>query len=98
MLGFGPTSNGPSGRLWPTLVAEAAIPLLVVDLWRKCGDHLGRLGAVSAWAYAYACVSFTVVHALIGGTPDYASLSDSLRLSMTLSRAFGAPGVPPFVR
>lgn len=75
-----------TGQLWLTLVAEAAIPAIILGIWWVQRDRLGRLGAVSAWAYAYAFVffTFTVAYALVDGTPDYSSLSDSLGLSMTL--------------
>ncbi len=78
-----------SGQLWLTLIAEAAIPPVVIGIWWLQRDRLGRLGALSAWAYAYAFVffTFTVVYALVDGTPDYDALTDDLGLSMTLHGA-----------
>lgn len=78
-----------TGQLWLTLVAEVAIPPIVLGLWWVQRDRLGRLGSVSAWAYAYAYsfFTFTVVYALINGTPDYDALSDDLGLLMTVHGA-----------
>lgn len=78
-----------TGQLWLTLVAELAIPPIVLGLWWLQRDRLGRLGMVSAWAYAYVFVffSFTVAYALLDGTPDYQALSDDLGLSMVLHGA-----------
>lgn len=77
------------GQLWLTLVAEAAIPPIVLGLWWVQRDRVGRLGAISAAAYAYAFVffTFTVVYALVDGTPDYDALGDDLGLLMTLHGA-----------
>lgn len=77
------------GQLWLTLIAEAAIPPIVIGLWWVQRGRMGRLGTVSAWAYAYAFVffTFTVVYALVDGTPDYDALSDDLGLLMTLHGA-----------
>ncbi|MCB0877233.1 MAG: hypothetical protein KDB46_13675 [Solirubrobacterales bacterium] len=74
------------GQLLLTLVAEAAIPPIVIALWWLQRDRLGALGAVSAWAYAYAYVffTFTVVYALVDGTPDYDALSDGLGPAMAV--------------
>ena len=78
-----------NGQLWLTLIAEAAIPPIVVGLWWVQRERLGRLGTISAWAYAYAYVffTFTVVYALVDGTPDYDALTDDLGLWMTLHGA-----------
>jgi hypothetical protein len=78
-----------TGQLWLTLVAEAAVPPIVFGLWWVQRGKLGRLGAISAWAYAYAFVffTFTVVYALVEGTPDYDALSDDLGPAMTLHGA-----------
>jgi hypothetical protein len=50
---------------------------------------IGRLGAISAAAYAYAYVFFTatVVYALVEGTPDYDALGDDLGATMTVHGA-----------
>ena len=54
-------------QLWVTLVAEAAIPVFVVGLYIIQRPRIGRLGRVSALAYAYSYVFFTgtVVYALV---------------------------------
>ena len=77
------------GQLLLTLVAEAAVPPIVIGLWLVQRSRMGRLGAISAWAYAYAFVffTFTVVYALVDGTPDYDALTDDLGLLMTLHGA-----------
>ncbi len=76
------------GQLLLTLVAEAAIPRSLC-LWLVQRSRMGRLGAISAWAYAYAFVffTFTVVYALVDGTPDYDALTDDLGPWMTLHGA-----------
>jgi hypothetical protein len=72
-------------QLLLTLVAEAAIPVVVIGLYAVQPPRIGRLGLVSALAYAYAFVFFTgtVVYALINGTNDYSALSDDLGALMT---------------
>ncbi|MGV1047770.1 MAG: hypothetical protein ACOYD4_04490 [Solirubrobacterales bacterium] len=72
-------------QLWLTLIAEAAIPFFVVGLCLAQRPRIGRLGEISAIAYAYAFVFFTgtVVYALLEGTPDYDALSDDLGALMT---------------
>jgi hypothetical protein len=76
-------------QLLMTLVAEAAIPLLVLGLYAAQRPRIGRLGLLSALAYAYAFVFFsgTVVYALVNGTSDYSALSDDLGALMTLHGA-----------
>jgi hypothetical protein len=78
-----------AGQLWLTLVAEAAIPGVVIGLYATQRPHIGRLGRVSAAAYAYSYVFFTgtVVYALIDHTSDYGTLSQDLGLSMTVHGA-----------
>jgi hypothetical protein len=73
-------------QLWLTLVAEAAIPVLVVGLWLVQRPRIGRAGAAGAVAYAVAYVLFTgsVVYALVDATPDYAALTDDLGALMTI--------------
>lgn len=68
------------GQLWLTLVAEAGIPAFVLGLAALQRPLLGRLGTVSAIAYAYSYVVFTgtVVYALVNGTVDYQALNDDL--------------------
>jgi hypothetical protein len=72
-------------QLLLTLVAEAAIPVVVIGLYAVQRPRIGRLGLVSALAYAYAFVFFTgtVVYALVNGTNDYSALSDDLGALMT---------------
>ena len=41
------------GQLWLTLVAEAAIPVFVIGLYLVQRPQIGRLGRLSAAAYAY---------------------------------------------
>jgi hypothetical protein len=75
-----------AGQLWLTLVAEAAIPPIVVGLHLAQRPRIARSAAIPAVAYAYAYVYFTgtVVYALVMGTPDYATLSEQLGLAMTV--------------
>lgn len=63
-----------------TLVAEAAVPAVVLGLYAVQRPPIGRLGLVAAlgYAYAYAYFTGTVVYALAEGTPDYAQLTDDL--------------------
>ena len=77
------------GQLWLTLVAEAAIPVFVIGLYLVQRPAIGRLGLVSAAAYAYAYVFFTgtVVYALVEGTADYDALGDDLGAAMTIHGA-----------
>ncbi len=76
-------------QLWLTLVAEAAIPLIVLGLYALQRPRIGRLGLVSALAYGYAYVYFTatVLYALANGTKDFDSLGDELGVWMTLHGA-----------
>jgi hypothetical protein len=78
-----------TGQLWLTLLAEAAIPLFVIGLYVAQRPQIGRLGLLSAIAYAYAFVFFTgtVVYALIDGTRDYSALANDLRPWMTIHGA-----------
>lgn len=78
-----------SGQLWLTLVAEIAVPIFVVGLYLVQRPRIGRLGRVSAWAYAVAYLFFagTVVYALVNGTGDFSALSDDLGLWMTIPGA-----------
>lgn len=73
-------------QLWLTLVAEAAMPVVVLGLWLAQRPLLGRVGVAGAVAYAGAYVAFTgsVTYALADGTPDYAALTDELGLAMTI--------------
>jgi hypothetical protein len=41
-----------TGQLWLTLVAEASVPVFVIGLWLVQRPRIGRVGAVSAMAYA----------------------------------------------
>jgi hypothetical protein len=78
-----------TAQLLLTLVAEAAIPVFVLGLYAAQRPAIGRLGLVSALAYAYAYVFFTgtVVYALVEQTPDYATLTDRIGIAMTLHGA-----------
>jgi hypothetical protein len=77
------------GQLWLTLAAEAAIPIFVVGLATVYRPRLGRLGLVSAVAYAYSYLVFTgtVVYAIVNHTKDYKTLTEQLG---TLMIAHGA--------
>jgi hypothetical protein len=76
-------------QLWMTLVAEAAIPVFVIGLYRVQRPRIGRLGRAGALAYAYSYVFFTgtVVYALVARTPDYDVLSHDLQPWMTIHGA-----------
>ncbi len=77
------------GQLWLTLVAEAAIPVFVLGLYRVQRPQIGRLGQLSAVAYAYSYVYFTgtVIFALLNETSDYSTLSHALQPAMTIHGA-----------
>jgi hypothetical protein len=77
------------GQLWLTLVAEAAIPIFVIGLYLVQRPQMGRLGEVSALAYAYSFVFFTatVVYALVNGTSDFDALNDDLGAALTIHGA-----------
>lgn len=79
--------SGP--QLILTLVAEAAIPFVVVGLYIAQRPQIGRLGLVSAIGYAYSYVFFTgtVIYALVNGTNDYPALTAKLGTSMTIHGA-----------
>lgn len=69
-----------------TLVGEAAVPFFVVGLYRLQRPKIGRLGLVSALAYAYSYVFFTgtVVYAIVYSMKDYAELTANLGAVMTV--------------
>jgi hypothetical protein len=77
------------GQLGLTLVAEATIPVFVIGLYRVQRPRIGRLGGLTAAAYAYSYVFFTgtVVYALVDGTSDYTALSRDLQPWMTIHGA-----------
>lgn len=77
------------GQLWLTLVAEAAIPVLVIALAAVQRPRLGRLGWAGAVVYAVAYVYFTytVVYALWKDVPDFDALSDDLGAGMLAAGA-----------
>jgi hypothetical protein len=77
------------GQLVVTLIAEAAIPAVVIALYLVQKPAIGRLGRWSAIGYAYSFVFFTgtVVYALVDHTKDYTALSDRLNPWMTLHGA-----------
>jgi hypothetical protein len=76
-------------QLWLTFVAEAAIPVFVIGLYVVQRPQIGRLGRLSAVAYAYSFVFFTgtVAYALIHRTRDYNDLARALRPWMTIHGA-----------
>ena len=78
-----------TGQLWLTLVAEATLPVLVIGLWRVQRPRIGRLGGLSAIAYAYSFVFFTatVAYALVNGTRDFEQLGEELNPAMTIHGA-----------
>jgi hypothetical protein len=45
-----------TGQLWLTFVAEATLPIFVIGLWLVQRPRIGRLGGLSAIAYAYSFV------------------------------------------
>ena len=73
-------------QLWMTLVAEAAIPVVVIGLYLVQRPQMRWLGRAGALAYAYAFVFFTgtVVYALVNGIGDYDVLSEDLAPWMTM--------------
>ncbi len=77
------------GQLGLTLLAEAAVPVFVVGLYVVQRPQIGRLGQISAAAYAYSYVFFTgtVVYALIEGTSTFGVLNHDLRPWMTVHGA-----------
>ncbi len=82
--------GGFSGtQLILTLFAEAAIPFVVVGLYAVQRPRIGRLGLVSAIAYAYSYVFFTgtVVYAMVNRTSDYSALTGEMGVSMTVHGA-----------
>jgi hypothetical protein len=76
-------------QLWLTLVAELALPPILIGLYLAQRPRIGRIGVISAVAYAgaYLYFSYTVVYALVQSTPDFATLSDDLGAAMTLAGA-----------
>jgi hypothetical protein len=76
-------------QLWMTLVAEAAIPVFVIGLYRAQLPQIGRLGRIGAMSYAYSYVFFTgtVVYAMVHQTSDFDALSHDLRPWMALHGA-----------
>lgn len=74
-----------TGQLWLTLVAEAALPAFVLGL--ASAQRLGRLGRLSAYAYAYVFFTGTVIYALVERTPDFDALDRALSPWMTLHGA-----------
>jgi hypothetical protein len=78
-----------TGQLWLTLVAEATVPIFVIGLWLVQRPRMGRIGAVSAIAYAYSFVFFTgtVVYALVDGTREFEQLGAALSPWMTIHGA-----------
>jgi hypothetical protein len=78
-----------TGQLWLTLVAEATVPIFVIGLWLVQRPRIGRIGTVSAIAYAYSFVFFTgtVVYALVDGTREFEQLGAALSPWMTIHGA-----------
>lgn len=77
------------GQLWLTLVAEAAMPIVVIGLYLAQRPQISRTARIPALGYAYAYVYFTgsVVFALVRSTPNYASLVRDLGVWMTVHGA-----------
>lgn len=96
-------------QLWLTLVAEAAIPVVVLGVALAQRPHLSRIGWLGAWAYAYSFAFFTgtVIYALARGTDSYRELSQQIGpllllhgaimviAGLALGRAILAAGVLP---
>jgi hypothetical protein len=78
-----------AGQLWLTLVAEAAIPPIVLAIYALVRPRIGRLGLVAAGGYAvvYAFFAWTVAYALANGTPDFDALTRDLDPWMTVGGA-----------
>ena len=72
-----------------TLIGEAAIPFFVIGLFLVQRPQIGRLGLISAMAYAYSFVFFTgtVVYAIVNSTTDYSALTGDVGASMTVHGA-----------
>jgi hypothetical protein len=68
------------GQLAITYAAEAAIPFLLLGLYALQRPAIGRLGLVSAAAYAYTFVFFTgtVLYALVADVPNWDALVNSM--------------------
>jgi hypothetical protein len=75
-----------AGQLWLTLVAEAAIPPLMLAIYALQRPRIGRLGLAGAGGYAvvYVFFAWTVVYALANGTPDFDALTRDLDPWMTV--------------
>jgi hypothetical protein len=75
-----------TSQLWLTLIAEAAIPPVVLGICAMQRPQLGRLGEAAAVAYAAVYVFFTatVVYALVETTPDFDALTQRLDPWMTI--------------
>lgn len=75
-----------TAQLWLTLVAEAAIPPVVLGLWMAQRPRIGRLGLTGAATYAavYVFFSWTVIFALAEGTPDFDALAADFAPWMTV--------------
>jgi hypothetical protein len=72
-----------------TLLAEAAVPFVVVGLYRVQRPRIGLVGKWAAFLYAYTYVYFTgtVLYALVHNTPDFESLTRDLDPAMTVHGA-----------
>jgi hypothetical protein len=75
-----------AGQLWLTLVAEAAIPPLMLAIYALQRPRTGRLGLAGAGSYAavYVFFTWTVLYALANSTPDYDALTQDLDPWMTV--------------
>jgi hypothetical protein len=73
-------------QLGLTYVAEAAIPLFVLDLYDVQRPHIGGLGLVGAIGYAWAYVFFTgtVLLALVDSPKDWSALEAELGIWVTV--------------
>ncbi|CAN5880299.1 hypothetical protein BH09ACT7_BH09ACT7_27790 [soil metagenome] len=76
-------------QLTLTLVGEAAVPFFVVGLYLAQRPKIGRLGLISAIAYAYSYVFFTgtVIYVIANGTENYQQLIAELGPSMSVHGA-----------
>jgi len=70
-------------QLWLTLASEAALPAVVVGLYRVQSPQIGCLGRYSAVAYgaAYLYFTYTVIYALAHDTPDFTALKQAAACS-----------------
>jgi hypothetical protein len=75
-----------TGQLWLTMVAETAVPPLVLAFYALQRPRIRRRAVAAAAAYAavYVFFTWTVVYALVRGTPDFDALTNALAPWMTV--------------